>query len=155
MNRETGHIGDHDDSDGDSSQERRTLTLDVFQLYRGDWRTEGRAARADDIRQEVRHGDQAAVSYAEFSRLFDHKGTETVTVAVENTDEESVVSSALGRLWGRWNRGSGRESQTFVEAETRSLEVADLVAVDGDLFFIAPIGWREVEIGTADDSEVA
>jgi hypothetical protein len=58
--------------------------------------------------------------------------------------EEEVVD--LSDVWERWNRGSGRESQAFVEAETRSLSVGDVVVLDGDAFRCDRIGWTSVAI---------
>ena len=50
----------------------------------------------------------------------------------ELVGEEKVVD--LSDLWERWNRGSGQESQAFIEAETRSLSVGDVVVLDGDAY---------------------
>lgn len=58
--------------------------------------------------------------------------------------EEEVVD--LSDLWERWNRGSGRESQAFVEAETRSLSVGDVVVLDGDTFRCDRDGWTSVTL---------
>ncbi|EMA43567.1 MULTISPECIES: hypothetical protein [Halococcus] len=62
----------------------------------------------------------------------------------ELAGEEDVVD--LSDLWERWNRGSGQESQAFVEAETRSLSVGDIVVLDGDAYRCDRIGWTAIEL---------
>ena len=62
----------------------------------------------------------------------------------ELTGEEEVVD--LSDLWERWNRGSGRESQVFVEAETRSLSVGDVVVLDEDAYRCERAGWTPIEL---------
>ena len=58
-------------------------------------------------------------------------------------EEEEVVD--LSDLWERWNRGSGRESQAFIEAETRSLSIGDVVVLDGDTFRCdRRVGWTSI-----------
>lgn len=146
MARETGRKGDRDNDDAE--QHSNTVTVDVFQLYRGNRREEDRAAAADDVRFEVRHHDRDTLTHAAFNRLYDHVGSEPVNRDNEPDDPDEATSIALGLVWHRWNRGSGRESQTFIDAETRSLEVGDVLALNGDLYLVAPIGWRKVELGT-------
>ena len=66
----------------------------------------------------------------------------------ERAGEERVVD--LSDLWERWNRGSGRESQAFVEAETRSLSVGDVVMLDGDAYRCERAGWTPIELREGD-----
>lgn len=62
----------------------------------------------------------------------------------ELAGEEEVVD--LSDVWERWNRGSGKESQAFVEAETRSLSVGDVVVLDGDAFRCDGVGWTSITL---------
>lgn len=59
-------------------------------------------------------------------------------------EEEEVVD--LSDLWERWNRGSGRESRAFIEAETRSLSVDDVVVLNGDAYRCDRVGWTTIEL---------
>jgi len=66
----------------------------------------------------------------------------------ERAGEERVVD--LSDLWERWNRGSGRESRAFTEAETRSLSVGDVVVLDGDAHQCERAGWTPIELREGD-----
>jgi hypothetical protein len=66
----------------------------------------------------------------------------------ERAGEERVVD--LSDLWERWNRGSGRESQAFVEAETRSLSVGDVVMLGGGAYRCERAGWTRIELREGD-----
>ena len=68
----------------------------------------------------------------------------------ELVGEEEVVD--LSDLWKRWNRGSGQESQAFIEAETRSLSVGDVVMFDGDAYRCDRIGWTPIELQEGSDT---
>jgi hypothetical protein len=68
----------------------------------------------------------------------------------ELVGEEEVVD--LSDLWERWNRGSGQESQAFIEAETRSLSVGDVVVLDGDAYRCDRIGWTPIELREGSDT---
>ncbi|APX98625.1 hypothetical protein [Natronorubrum daqingense] len=138
MNRETGHNGDHDGADAQYSQ---ALTVDIFQSYRGNRREEQRAADTEQLRHDVRYNDQSTLSFAEFNRLYDHAGSDEIP-AKRNPDLLRVVSA----LWPRWNRGSGKESPAFIDAETRSLEIGDVAAVGETLYLMTPGGWSEIEL---------
>lgn len=73
--------------------------------------------------------------------------TPTVSDLIEHYDlcgEEDVDD--LADLWERWNRGSGRESQAFAEARTRSLSVGDVVVLSGEAYRCDPIGWTAIEL---------
>ena len=58
--------------------------------------------------------------------------------------EDDVLD--LSDLWGRWNRGSGRESRAFVEAQERSLSVGDVAILDGDAYRRTQEGWTSIEL---------
>ncbi|WP_254810655.1 hypothetical protein [Natronosalvus amylolyticus] len=148
MNRETGH-GDHDDQCTDSKTQH--FDIEVYQLLRGDRRENDRAARADDIRFEIRHRDRTCIDTADFEALYECVGTETVTLEGDNDrTEDDIIARVLSRVWHGWNAGSGRESRAFYAAETRSLEVADVVSVDSEHYLVLPIGWEafELEVNT-------
>jgi len=133
MNRETGR------HDHDGCTERETFEITVCQLHRGD-RTEGRGKRADDIRYGVRFEGQESVSSEALEDLYTEVGTETVSLETDTKDGDSGLW-ALECLWHRWNAGSGRESRAFIDAETRSLEIADVAIVDDQHYLALPIGW--------------
>ena len=58
--------------------------------------------------------------------------------------EEDVVD--LADLWERWNHGSGRESQAFLEAETRILSIGDIVVLDGEVYRCDRAEWTPIEL---------
>ena len=117
----------------------------VYQLYRGDRRTDPRAMDADDlrfdIRDEGRFPDQDA-----FDELYDHVGTQPF----DHSDTDAI----LGGIWERWNRGSGVESEAFIEAETRSLEVGEIVVFDGAAHICTPLSWQEIGIDVETPGEL-
>ena len=88
-------------------------------------------ADAGERPREIRHDPSAAD--LSIGDLIEH---------YEFVGEEEVVD--LSDVWERWNRGSGRESQAFVEAETRSLSVGDVVVLDGDAFRCDRGGWTSI-----------
>lgn len=90
-------------------------------------------ADAGDRPREIRHDPSA--SDLSIGDLIEH---------YELVGEEEVVD--LSDVWERWNRGSGRESQAFVEAETRSLSAGDVVVLDGDAFQCNRVGWTSIAL---------
>ncbi len=76
-----------------------------------------------------------------------HRTPLTMSDLIEHYEfrgEEDVID--LVDLWKRWNRGSGRESQAFLEAGTRSLSVGDIVVLDGQAYRCERIGWTAIEL---------
>jgi hypothetical protein len=57
-----------------------------------------------------------------------------------------VETADLNQLWREWNRGSGYESDAFLEREVRSLSVGDIVEQDEGYQAVAPIGWQSIEV---------
>lgn len=90
-------------------------------------------ADAGDRPREIRHDPSA--SDLSIGDLIEH---------YELVGEEEVVD--LSDVWERWNRGSGRESQAFVEAETRSLSAGDVVVLGGDAFRCDRVGWTSIAL---------
>jgi len=68
----------------------------------------------------------------EFDRFYD----EVATVQTED----------LEQLYAEWNRGSGYESDAFLEEQVRSLSVGDVVEHDETYYMCASIGWDEIDI---------
>ena len=122
-------------------------TATVYQLFRGNHRENMEARAAEDIRHETRCNDRDAIAEAELARFYEEVGEEIFS----HDDVERI----LPRVWARWNRGSGEESVTFAKAKTRSLEVGDVVAIDGDAYLVAPVGWDEIEVGDGEAIETA
>jgi hypothetical protein len=48
--------------------------------------------------------------------------------------------------WQKWNRGSGRESREFYDAEVRSMSVGDVLEMDGTFYQAQNIGWEEIKV---------
>lgn len=116
----------------------------IFQLYRGNHREETDAKAALDIRWMIRESerdDDLEMASQTFERLYDQVGTDSVEVGTDDTDHD-----VLSTLWHGWNMGSGRERQSFIQAQTRSLEVGDIVELEGTLYMVAPLGWVEVDL---------
>jgi len=121
-----------------------TTTATVYQLYRGNHREDPDEMAAEDIRFEIRGDGRDAIAEPELARLYDEVAEETFSY-----DDPNKI---LPRVWARWNRGSGEESRTFLNAETRSLEVGDVVVIDGDHYLVEPFGWEEFDPRTAADA---
>jgi hypothetical protein len=51
----------------------------------------------------------------------------------------------LEEIFAEWNRGSGSESQLFLEQNCRSLSVGDFVRVHDKWFQCEDIGWNQVK----------
>ncbi|WP_135666801.1 hypothetical protein [Halorhabdus rudnickae] len=122
----------------------------IYQLHRGDHRSDTDGKIALEVRMAIREEgykslktDGFELAEATFERLYEEVGTQSVTVGA---DEDAGVQSGLSEVWHKWNRGSGKESEAFIEAETRSLEVGDLVEINGTFYISAPSQWAEVEL---------
>lgn len=85
--------------------------------------------------------DADDIDHDDFTRLYTLAGGDTIEAA----DEQAALTHAFEQ----WNNGSGRESEAFRQAndEHRSVSMSsgDIVRVDGQAFFCAPVGWVEVE----------
>lgn len=77
------------------------------------------------------HGQDVSVEEQEFENLWEE-------VAEDPTTE-------LNDVFARWNRGSGREADVFLEQEVRSLSVGDVVEIDGTKHLCSSIGWTELD----------
>lgn len=113
------------DATGDAEDVTQHAT--VYQLQ------DGTAERPRDLRHDPEGTTLSVGDLVEYYRI---------------AGEEDVVD--LVDLWERWNRGSGRESRAFIEAETRSLSVGDVVVLDGDAYRCERIGWTEIKLREAD-----
>ena len=127
-------MAQHTDGTTDASAADQTTSVDVHHLYRGDRSDEDRARDAYELRYEIRDGRQPTAS--ELERLYDHVGTEIAPT----TDTESILHG----MWKQWNRGSGVESRTFLDAQVRSLEVGDVLVFDDTIYLCEPFGWGEI-----------
>lgn len=107
---------------------------------------------AGDLEDVTRHAKIYQLSDADDDRSRELRAnptgtTLTVSDLIEHFElcgEEDVDD--LVDLWERWNHGSGRESQAFVEARTRSLSVGDVVVLDDEAYQCEPIGWTAIEL---------
>jgi len=93
---------------------------------------EGRHKAERDLRHRVNFEDDKP-TFAEFVRYYDFVGEDT--------------AASVDDVWHKWNHGSGRESEAFREANTRSMEVGDVVRETdtGRAFVCKSIGWERVE----------
>lgn len=57
-----------------------------------------------------------------------------------------VDTYELEELYAEWNRGSGRESDTFLKQGVRSMSVGDIVEQEDDYYLCCSVGWDEIEI---------
>lgn len=90
------------------------------------------------------------------SELFhDLHGFDDDAPVVDSEDFEDLyreVASVEGdysdpeELWREWNRGSGYESQSFLDQEERSMSVGDVVRLDDEYFQVRSIGFEQLDI---------
>ena len=59
-------------------------------------------------------------------------------------ESDEGVDNLLERVFMEWNRGSGMESEMFLNSRCRSLSVNDVVVVNGRYYQCSFIGWNEV-----------
>lgn len=88
----------------------------------------------------------------------EHPSTDQILDLYECVGVESFqhkdTKAILGGVWERWNRGSGVESRSFIEAETRSLSVGDVVTVGESLYLCTPFDFEEVSTTRKEIEEV-
>jgi len=106
--------------------------------------------------------DEEGQDHGSASELFHKYGVESVLEEdelppTEFSEEEfdelyrEVASvkgdySDPGELWREWNRGSGYESDRFLDAEVRSMSVGDVVEI-GDVYYqVKSIGFDEIDV---------
>jgi len=115
------------------------FTTEVFYL---NWDMGGETSeRVMDFMTGMREG--AELDLKDLVENYRHVGTESFSV---KTPEE-----AASTVWPKWNRGSGQESEAFHQAQTRSLNVGDVLEVSGpggdvSRFMVASIGFEPVEL---------
>lgn len=140
-----------------TSTTQDVTTATMYQLHRGNHRTDPDGMAAEDLRREVRDAgygeefdevDFRAIGAAEFDRLWDEVGAENFPGG--EFEEHGEILTQLSR---RWNTGSGFESKAFKRAKTRSLEVGDIAEVEGTYYLVMPMGWCEITI--SDDETTA
>lgn len=71
------------------------------------------------------------VSEEEFGEMYEEIATDVAA------DTETVFM--------KWNRGSGEESDEFIEKEVRSFSVGDIIEVNGSKFLCRTVGWQELD----------
>lgn len=113
---------------------------------------------AGDIEDVAQHARIYELSDSDADRPRELRGDpEGTTLSVVDLVEHYEFQGAedvvdLADLWERWNRGIGQESETFIEAETRSLSVGDVVVLDGDAYRCDRIGWTPIELREGSDT---
>lgn len=73
-----------------------------------------------------------AYSQEEFNQLYREVGE----VDVDSAEE----------AWRQWNRGSGYESQEFLEQRERSMSVGDVVRFEDTYYQAQNLGWEEITV---------
>ena len=99
--------------------------------------TEYGNTEARDLRHDVSYNDKEP-SQEEFESMYEHVGSQEV-----NSDNHNEI---LNAIWQAWNRGSGGESEAFINAETRSLSVADVVVIEDTAYLCVSFGWEEIDV---------
>ena len=66
-------------------------------------------------------------------------------------DEKLDNNDVLSVIWCEWNRGSGKESQRFLNTQTRNLMVGDVVSIQeggaggpSKHYVCEAVGWDEL-----------
>lgn len=110
-----------------ATDDEEAAAVAVFHTVFGDHRTDDTARLAADIRHEIGFtDDRETVTPEEFREAYTYAGSDT--------------AASLQAVWERWNAGDA-PSRAFIEAETRSLCVGDVVRFDGDAYICASVGW--------------
>lgn len=82
------------------------------------------------------------IDHAMFTRLW--------TLAGGDTIEADSIEDARARAFEQWNNGSGRESEAFRQANEEhravSMSAGDILRIDGEMFFCAPVGWEDLDL---------
>jgi hypothetical protein len=121
-----------------TSDETPRVEASIYHLYRGSRREEERAMAACDLRHALRYDDKE-VPESDETRLYDYEGTDTLL------DPEDDDHDVLGRVWEIWNGATAPTWSDYEPSEVRSLEVGDVVTVDGRAYWCAPFGWERAE----------
>ena len=81
---------------------------------------------------------------------------------VRYLDKKLTNDEVLELMWCEWNRGSQRESQRFLNAQVRSMMVADTISIqEGGVrgptrhYICEMVGWRELGAWPGDDEDVS
>ena len=80
---------------------------------------------------------------------------------VRYLDNKLTNEDVLELMWCEWNRGSQRESQRFLNAQVRSMMVADTISIqEGGVrgptrhYICEMVGWRELGAWPGDDEDI-
>ena len=113
--------------------------IEVYHLYRGNWRTDEQANCAEDIRMRLREveNDDSRITSDEFEDLYEKVGEEVLI--------EGTTGKLLNRVWKRWNATEGgiETSPAFENSHCRSLEVGDIIIINQIKFVCKPFGWEK------------
>ena len=81
-----------------------------------------------------------------------HRDTVAIFHMVRYFDEKLDNNDVLSVIWCEWNRGSGKESQRFLNPQTRNLMVGDVVSIqEGGVsgptkhYICEMTGWGELD----------
>ena len=58
-----------------------------------------------------------------------HRDTGAIFHMVRYIDKKLDNNEVLEKVWCEWNRGSGKESQRFLNAQVRSMMVGDVISI--------------------------
>ena len=80
-----------------------------------------------------------------------HHDTGAIFHMVRYFDEKLDNNDVLSVIWCEWNRGSGKESQRFLNTQTRNLMVGDVVSIQeggaggpSKHYVCEAVGWDEL-----------
>lgn len=80
------------------------------------------------------------------------------TYAQEEFDQlyrevEEVEIDDPEAAWKQWNRGTGYESQVFLDVQERSMSVGDVLEIDGAYYQAQNLGWEEITVEELEEGE--
>ena len=80
-----------------------------------------------------------------------HRDTGAIFHMVRYFSEKLDNNDVLEQVWCEWNRGSGKESQRFLNTQTRNLSVGDVVSIQeggaggpSKHYVCEAVGWDEL-----------
>lgn len=138
-----------------TEQQQKTVAVDVFHA---DWTFERFSDEEERVYQIRTNGsdafEDAPLTLAEFVSLFDHVGSDDVTVSIGDSFGEVASDDpqdVLNYVYGRWNAGglSFGESAAFKDAKVRSLSVGDVIQIGDNLYMVDRFGFGQIDFAPA------